>query len=526
MTQHPNSLSRRQLLVGGTTFLGVVSLGGLAACGDDDGGGAASNPKHQGADGGPRRGGTLRFGYSRGSSDDTLDIHHGSNDFEIAAGLQMHAGLVRIRDGELIMGLAEEIDLESPTTVTVRLREGLEFHNGKTITAHDVLASFARILDPENPGLAAGRIQHIDLDASRAVDDRTVRLELLKPDVFIAQSLATSNTAIYPDGGWDEQARIGAGPFKVTQFVPGTSVEYERFENYWDDGPYVDALTIQNFADPTALVNALNSGAIDLAGDVPATQARTLGGDIQVLQGPTGGFAPFVMNTSVPPFDDVRVRQAFRLLVDRDGMITQLQDGLGTVGNDLYSPLDPAFIGDQIQQREQDIEQAKALLREAGAEDLRFTMGVSGFVNNAEVVLAEQARTAGVTIDVEQVDQTTYYTQHYAQDPIYMSFWPALPYALQTKMSMVPGADYPEGNWTHDRFIQLFDDASADLDESSRNEKLAEMQRIYHDEGPYLIWGFEEQTDAAAGKVAGTIQDGSGFPFGNFDFTTTYFAEA
>lgn len=507
MSSSKSMLSRRQLLV--RTGIGAVAMTGLptllSAC--------------EQSSSGQTRGGQLRMGFSGATTADTLDPHHPLTDFSYGMVVQQHAGLLRYRDdGTSNHALAEEFEVESPTSVLIRLKQGAEFHNGKTITADDVLASIARITDPENPGPGAAQLQSVDLRASRKLDERTVRLKLSHPDVFISEVFSLIYSAILPGGKWNPKDPVGAGPFRLVSFDPGNSVEFERFENYWGDGPLVDSLIMQNFADPTALVNSLSSGVIDIAGKIPPALAKTLDSSFNVITGESGQFTPYVMPADTAPFDDVRVRQAFRLLVDRPALIDQLQDGQGMLGNDLYSPFDPAF-DTTIPQRERDVDQAKSLLRAAGVEGLRLTMATSGFVANGEVALAEQARAAGVSIDVKQVDQTTFYAQHYGADPLWMSLWTHVPYMLQTQASVIPGAAYPECRWQNERFLSLLEDAKRDTDQATRTDKLHEMQQIFHDEGPYLIWGFSSQTDAMAPNVKGNRTDRSGYPFAWFDFT-------
>ena len=144
-------LSRRTLLAGA----GAFGLGGLlAACGGSDGGsspgtgGDHRDRRHAGI-GRTGQGGTLRFGYNQATATDTLDLPTAVNDWMQATGRQMNAGIGKTSyDGSFKNILAEEISYDSPTQITVRLKQGLEFHNGKTITANDVLASYRRMADP------------------------------------------------------------------------------------------------------------------------------------------------------------------------------------------------------------------------------------------------------------------------------------------------------------------------------------------------------------------------------------------
>ncbi|MGY1746520.1 ABC transporter substrate-binding protein [Blastococcus sp. SYSU D00695] len=470
----------------------------------------------------------MRFGYYGGSGTDSLDVHYAVSDFANAAGVQLWSSLMtgsattdgNVTTDDATTALAESVEVESPTSVVVRLKEGLTFHQGQPITADDVLASYARFLDPNNPGAPAPSLSQIDIASSQVLDPRTVRFALSSPNSFIVGGLSSNLAAIYPGGQFDPSN--GSGPFTSQAFRPGNSAEFARFDNYHSPA-LIEGLVIQNFTDDTSKLNALRSGAIDFAGKISPTLAPTLGSGFNVYREDTGGFGAFVMDSQSDIFRDPRVRQAFRLMVDRPALIEQVQGGTGKVGNDVFAPFDPAYIGDTFPQREQDIDQARSLLRAAGAEGLTFDMATSGLVPNLEVAFAQQARAAGVTINVQQVDSTTFFSQHYGVDPFYVSLWPNTTLATQLALSIAPGAYYPEGGWDNPEFLSLWEAALADQDEDSRNDKLGEIQRLFYEEGTYIIWGFNENVDATATNVAGVVEDESSYPLSFFNFTQVGF---
>ena len=134
-----------------------------------------------------------------------------------------------------------------------------------------------------------------------------------------------------PDGYTREGEQIGTGPFKLTSFTPGTESVHERHPNYWKEGkPYLDGVQIIDYADATALVNALLAGQVDCIADVPFAQVSTIesNGGFTILESQAGSFLPITMAVDQAPFDDVRVRQAFRLIVDRDEMVAACPVGL------------------------------------------------------------------------------------------------------------------------------------------------------------------------------------------------------
>ena len=179
-------------------------------------------------------------------------------------------------------------------------------------------------------------------------------------------------------------------------FTPGQQSVFKKFPNYWQSGrPYVDQLTIIDFTDDTARVNALLGGQVDAIDNLPTGQIAQVQGNSQlkVLISHTGQWQPFTMRVDQAPFNDVRVRQAMRLIVDRPQMVEQVLSGQGRIANDMYAPFDPGY-PTHLPQRHQDLEQAKSLLKAAGHAGLTVqltTAPVFQGVVQAAQVFAQQA---------------------------------------------------------------------------------------------------------------------------------------
>ena len=183
------------------------------------------------------------------------------------------------------------------------------------------------------------------------------------------------------------------------------------------------------FADDTARINALKSGQIQAMSQLPKSQAKVIEATdgLALLNAETGAWRPFTMRIDVKPFSDVRVRQAFRLIVDRQQMIDQAYSGLGAVANDMYGRFDAGT--PELEQRVQDIEQAKSLLKQAGYDnDLTVELitsaeALGGDEVAAAQVFAEQAKAAGVTVNVNKVDSGVFYGKEYLTWPFAQDFW-------------------------------------------------------------------------------------------------------
>ena len=398
------AITRRDALRGALAGGVLVTAGGvLAACGSEDVDVPTSDFGATSLEG-VRDGGTLRVGVAGGGADDSIDAHVLATVPDISRAFQLYEPLAgRDTNSDFELVLAESIEPEKGArTWTIRLRPGVTFHNGKPVTADDVLFSLQRIIDPKDPKTGAASISYMDLKQSRKLDDRTVRIQLKFPNVGFPDDLGQYFNSIVPTD-YDPAKPVGTGPFMYDSFVPGERSEFKKNPDYWrDDMPRADEVVIIDFPDDTPRVNALLSGQVDAITNLPPGQIAQVKSNDQfkVLISETGGWQPFTMRVDQEPFKDVRVRQAMRLLVDREQMIEQVLSGQGRVANDLYSPYDPAYNSD-LPQRRQDLDQAKSLLRRAGQSDLSVELVTSpvfqGIVEAAQVI-AEQAKGAGVSI--------------------------------------------------------------------------------------------------------------------------------
>jgi peptide/nickel transport system substrate-binding protein len=518
--------TRREILRRGIATGAALSAGGLlAACGGDGGGGGSTT---QGGNGGApprlRAGGVLRVGATGGGAKDTIDAHKPTTDPDIMRVWNLYESLaVRTPDfSKLEMLLAESIEADgnTPDSWTVRLKQGITFHNGKPVTADDVIFSLRRITDPKEPKVGNASISYIERKDLRKLDDRTVRIPLKFPNAAFPDDLGQYFNAIVPTD-YDPDKPVGTGPFKYQSFSPGQRSVFTKNENYWQTGkPYVDQLVIIDFPDDTARTNALLGGQVEAINNLPAAQVASVRGNpnLRVMNSETGAWQPFTMRIDVKPFDDNRVRQAFRLIVDRDQMVAQVLSGFGSVANDLYARYDPVY-NKNLPQRKQDLEQAKALLKQAGRENLTVELVTApvfqGIVEAAQV-FAEQAKGAGVTVKVRKVDTGTFYGDNYLKWPFAQDFWATRTYLAQVAQGDLPNSPFNETHWGEGRFERLINQARAEVDAAKRTEILHEAQKMQYEQGGYIIPYFSNIIDAYSAKVGGFVEAKSGFPFGNY----------
>ena len=448
------------------------------------------------------------------------------NEPDIARQFQLYDSLVgHDRNYQIVNLLAEEVTPSADAkTWTVKLKQGLEFHDGKTVTADDVLFSFQRILDPKNPKAGAEMLQGLTSSGVKKVDDLTVEFALERPNAVFDVGLAYYQNSVIPIG-YDPKKPIGTGAFEFTSWRPGLDSDFARFDNYWGEVANVDSVKTIEFPDDTARVNALLSGDVHMISNLPGAQVTTVSADpsFKVLNSPSGGWIPFTMRVDIPPFNDVRVRQAMRLIVDRQQILDLALNGQGRIGNDLYAIEDPVYASD-LPQRQQDLEQAKSLLAQAGRSDLTVELPTSsdyvGFPESAQVI-SQQALKAGVTINVKKLDSGTYW-DGYLKFPFAQDFWYTREYLPQTAAGSLPGAPYNECHWSDPEWVGLIKQAFRTVDAAKRKELCHAAQVIEYDRGGYIVWAFNNQVDAQSTQVQGVYPDKSGIPLMSWHFNTVW----
>jgi len=505
-----DNLTRRGLIGGAT---GAALL--LAGCGSRSEGASEASKE-------PRRGGKLRLGIIDGERSGNLDAHKPLGIGSTIRGFAMYDKLWEWDDNMLPkLALAESVEPGANASAwDIRLKPGLEFHNGKSITADDVLFSIRRITDPKLASPYGALVSPVDRDGVRKLDERTVRIPIREGQGFVALPETWTNFGGIVPVDYDPVTNpVGAGPFRIDKFQPGQRATFKRFDNYYKPGrPYPDELEIIEFKDQTARIGALLAGQIDLANAILPEQAGLIRRDARarILTSPTNGWQSFDMNTAQGPFADVRVRQAFRLLVDREELVRRALQGEGRIANDLYAPQDPTF-DKAIAQRRQDLDQARSLLKQAGHEGLRTELVVGPANVAAALVLSEQAKRVGVDLRLRQVDAATFAGPGKRDWEISTGGTLGVPWLSTALHIDAPSAVSNKTNFADPRFAELFGQALAQPDLASRSQLVHEMQHIQHERGGLLIWGFANTLDGVGPRVGGIAAEHSHFPTWRFD---------
>jgi len=497
-------LSRRQVLrLGAAAALGVVGMGALGSCAGVPDKPAAGTPQ--------KRGGIFMHGATGGGLKDSLDPHFPVTNPDIARVNNLYEPLLFWNEKyELEPALAESVEVGKDALVwTATLRKDVVFHSGKTMTAEDVLFTLARVTDPKNTAPGGGELAKVlDLKNSKVLNPHTIRFQLKSPYAILDQLLAEYTVGIIPTD-FDLTKPVGTGAFKFDDFLPGQSSHFLNHRDYWGEPAFVDELYIYDFADDAAKVNALLAGQVQSVDNLPTYLVEAIQDQgASPLISETGAWVPFTMRVDVEPYKDVRVRQAMRMIVDRQQMIDQALNGYGFLGNDLYSPFDDAYASD-LPQREQDIDQARSLLKAAGQENLQVELTTSSAVGAGGVesanLFVEQARAAGVQVRLTKADPNAFYGDQYLSWPFAQDFWNTRQYIPQVAACALKESPYNETHFDNPRFNSLVTQASREQDDGKRKELLHAAQKIEYDEGGYIIWGFKNQVDAYSNTALGFV---------------------
>ncbi|MEU9123137.1 ABC transporter substrate-binding protein [Streptomyces sp. NPDC048506] len=499
---HLPGLRRRGFLAaaGGAAGLGALALAGCA------GPGTSGDSAH---DTRPRRGGTLRAAFAGGGASETLDPHL-TNLFVDAARAKALYDKLADYGADLAATPRLAASWEPNAALdrwTVTLRKAT-FHDGRPVTARDVLYSYRRIADPGRAFRARASLEPIDLTASRAVDERTVAFVLKRPTAEFPNVLAAFGAYIVPDGARDFDHRpVGSGPFRLVSFTPGRSTVLRRNDDYWDGAPHLDRLEFLVANEESARVNALLGGQVQYAHELTPTTARAHEGQgrIEIVRLRNSAMQAFAMKTDRPPFDDERVRQAFFLIADRQELVDGALSGAGTLGNDLFGR-GYEYYADDLPQRTPDLDRARHLLRKAGADGLRVTLDTStvatGFTE-AAAVFRDQAAKAGVRVRVAMRSKDSYWQDTLDSGTLCCYRSGAMPIESHFSQRLLSGSTTNATRWRHRDFDALYQQAQSTRNKADRAAVYARMQRRLHTEGGFLVWGFADWILGTARTVRG-----------------------
>jgi peptide/nickel transport system substrate-binding protein len=394
------------------------------------------------------------------------------------------------------------------TEWTIRVRDGIHFRDGSQIGAEDLIYTLRAYGGKTSTTPLASSF--IDMPRMRKLDQNTALVPLKSANSEFPYFLQLMY--LFKAGTTDFKQPNGTGPFnKLVSYSPGVQATMARNPHYWQPGkPYLDEFRVVDIQDEAARMNALLGGQVQGIENVSFAQAKQYdkSSALKPLIVKGTNYVPIYMATTLAPFQDVRVRQAMRLIANRPQLVQEANLGFGEVANDLYGAGHP-FYDSSLPQRQQDIAQAKSLLKAAGKSDLRVTLYTStaqpGMLESA-TVFAAQAKQAGVTIQLQTIPAGDYFGADYLKQNFAQSEWSGYDSVLsQMARSVAPNAPFNETHWNDAHWSALYYQALATTETRKKTELVNELQKILWDQGGYIYWGTFDSITGLNPKVMGAV---------------------
>lgn len=462
----------------------------------------------------PVRGGSVKFGVAGGATSDTLDPR-GSPDTHLAlAWWAIRNSLTEVlADGTLVGEIAESWDASPDAkTWTFNIRKGVTFHDGKPLTADDVVASlnFHRGAD----SVSAGKALVETVTDIVAADPHTVVVTLAQANADFAFLMSDYHLLILPvvDGKVDWESGNGTGGYILENFEPGVSIKLRRNPNYFkgDARAHFDEVELLNIPDAAARQTALMSGQVDAIGRIDVKTVSRLAGvpGINVVETVGRQYSTILMDCTSSLFKDVNVRLAFKHAIDRKKILETALLGHGQIGND--QPIGPTyqFYDPNLPQRTFDPDKAKFLLNKAGVSNPKVQLEVSEIAwpagaIDAAVLYAEQAKASGIDIEVVRRPNDGYWSNVWSKVPFTMGYVGGRPTEdwIFTAFYAANAANN-DTHWNNDRFEKLLVEGRMTIDPDKRRAIYGEMQHILNEDGGLIAPIFANHIIGLGSRIA------------------------
>jgi peptide/nickel transport system substrate-binding protein len=475
----------------------------------------------------PKKGGTLRLGLAGGSTTDSMDVRTYTDSFMMNVGAAIMNATIEIDpDNNPIPSLFESWDTKPGAAEWVfKVKQGVTFHNGKTLDADDIVYSFNLHRGKDTKSSAA--VYLAGVDDIKATDKHEVTFTLKEGDADLLYSLSDYHFLVVPKDFNDWSKPIGTGAFKYDAYEPGVSARVVRNENYWNPGRgNVDVAEYTCINDTAARMNALVAGQVDLIHRVDTSTIDLIKAvpNLQLIQKAGGYHAIYAMRCDMPPFDNADLRRAVKYAVDRDQLLKALFNGYGVIGNDTQIPPTDPFYNTELEQYKYDPDKAKFYLKKSGVTKITAPLSASDAAFNgavdAALLFQANAKAAGVDFPLKKEPADGFWDNVWLKVPFCESYWGGRPCAtMMMTVAMASTAAWNETGWKVPAFDKLLSDAKKEIDHEKRKQMIWELQRMTHDDGGAVVPAFKSWVDAADKKVKNYQ------PYSLYDLCNTRVAE-
>ncbi len=466
----------------------------------------------------PKTGGRLIMAADQHGPNDTLDPALFTSAADYFRGRMFYGSLTRLTD---TLGyepeLAEEVlSNDAATEWTFKIRKGVEFHNGKSLTADDVLYTMNRHMGENSVSKASALVSMVD--RWEKVNNHEVKAILSSPNADLPIALGTFHFKIVQDGTTDFSNPVGTGPYTVKEFKPGVRTVGARFANYWGEGGYLDEIEHYGIGDPVARLNAFLAGDVDAMVNLPPKAI----GQVEAADGKevwslnSGAYINVTPRLDMAQSSNVHLHKAMQALMDRQRLVKGVYKGQASLGND--HPIAPAYFDHcpDIPQRMLDPDKAKFHFEKSGLGSTAIPVVAAEVAPGAVdqvLFMQREGKKIGMNFEVKKVTTDGYWGSVWLKEPICVASWNMRPTAnIMMTLAFKGDAAWNETRWKNDKFDQLLVDSRGITDAEKRKQAYCDLQTMIHEENGMSIPIHRNYVDAAASHVKGRTQ----VPLNNF----------
>jgi len=459
----------------------------------------------------PKKGGRLTLGCTGGSTTDSMDPGTLTSNMNQNLNWQVRNNLVEIdHNFNAIPELAESWGASADAKKwTFKLRKGIEFHNGKTLTAEDVIYTLNHHRSEESKSAAKAYLKAID--SMKADGKYEIVFELSGGSADFPFILGDYHLTICPAGtkGQEWEKGVGTGGYILENWEPGVRAFAKRNPNYWKEGrAHFDEIETLSIVDTNARTNALKTGQINYMDRVELKTVHLMKKMPGITVTSTTGTAHYTIPMMVDqkPYGDNNVRTALKLAIDREALVKQILRGYGEVGND--HPIAPVnkYHAKDLEQRKYDPEKAKFYMKKAGMLDHVFNLhaadaAFAGAVD-ASILIKEHAKKAGININVVREPDDGYWSNVWIKKEWCMCYWGGRPIEdMMFSVAYADGAPWNDTHWSNAKFNELLVAARAELDEVKRRKMYYDMQEICRNDSGTVVPMYNQMVEASSDKL-------------------------
>lgn len=457
----------------------------------------------------PTSGGALKAVGLASSTADTLDPAKSKLSTDYVRICAFYNRLTFL-DGSsnLQMELAESIDSKDAQVWIVKLRKGVTFHDGKPLTADDVIYSLKRHTDPAVGSQVIKFAQQ--MTGFKAIDKNTIEITLADANADLPTILALHQFMIVADGTTDFSKGNGTGSFTVETFEPGVRSIGVKNKNYWkSDKPYLDSFEFFAISDDSARINALLSGDVHLAWPVNSRQIKLIDGQpgFEIKKSTLGNYTDLNMRLDMSPGNKRDFVDGMKYLINRDQIKDSVLRGLAVIAND--QPVSPAniFYNKELKPKSYDPDKAKFLFNKSGALGQTIPI-IASEAATSSIDIATVVQQSGVDIgmkfDVQRVPSDGYWDKYWGKAPVHFGDINPRPTPdIMFSLLYASTGPWNETQFKSEKFDKMLLEARRSLDQAKRKELYGAMQVMISEEAGTAIPVWISNVEAYSTKLKG-----------------------